>query len=211
MKFRLSSALLFVTVFALALGNVISWKETSAARTQLDQIRTDFGVLADAGGKTTQVSRFHHPDYRIRNSTSTRPTESFRVAPAAEAKYSLRLAEIDRGLSIDFPDVTQLTPSATIPLTSKENGDALVTCIVEHNPGTPPRMVVEINGDEALDHTSSHDWSRIASTAQANLRSNRVQYEVPPDQPIELFYWCSIPAKRAFVLWLEPLASESQR
>ncbi|MEO1527497.1 MAG: hypothetical protein AAFX06_18875 [Planctomycetota bacterium] len=203
MKFRLSTALLLVTTIALGLANLLSWRDAAQKGGELDQIRTEFGVIERVNDNRTHVRSFQHPDYVVNPATLTDAASSFRIAPAANTRYKLNFAEIT-GIPLGvLPDVSKLAPDISVPIQVKEPDEMVLICQVEYQRMKPPRSLVEIDGKLAIDFIFPGDWSTIRSRAQARL--TRQQIDTSPTEPIELLWWASIAAKRGFVLWLEPV------
>lgn len=212
MKFRLSTILLLVLCVALSLGNLIAWRDASDSRRQLRRLHSDFGLPTSEDASKTLVREFAHKDYSVPNAGGTRQATSFRIVPAESARYALQLSEIQNA-SFVMPQTDGLATVLSAPLVRlasvEDVNDVVLSCQVKHQRGTPPRIVVSMNNETAFSFVSPQDWSKITSQAQSTIGFGDAEQSFEFHKSIPLFYWFSPPAKRGFLVWLEPLP-ESQ-
>ena len=200
-SFRLSTALLLITIVALIFATFVAWRQVALSKDELSQIHRRFGIIRVADSNKTYVRRFVSEDYRVDTPLSGQ-TESFRIFPADETRYVLHLSEV-ADCKFAYPSIAGLVPTKTIPLDSWRPG-AVVSCQVSREAGVP-RVLISADGKLVVDYETTARFSDVASTTWAWPEMGMgTQQEFSPDQSIRLLWWYADNSKRGFMFWLEP-------
>lgn len=202
-SFSLSSVLLLVTLVALLLANVLSWRKSVAIHSELERVQNEFGVIDASDSSKTSVKRFVNKDYRIASESGWVSAESFRVVPADGVAYALHLSEMNYSGRGAYPSVEELKPNASVQFESWRPG-AVVSCVVTSH-DKKPRVLVTADSELVIDHQSPEPWGTVKATTETWMGLGSGQSEYDPGEVIRLYWWYAEGDGRGFMLWLEPL------
>ena len=206
--FRLSSIFYAITVIALFIATISSWRKAETIRAQYERVSTEFGYIGDVSPKKTHIRRFIHRDYRILAANRSSSAESFRFRPAEGVQYVLHVSEFGAG---DSTAAADLIPLETVRLDSWRP-DAVLSCEVIRHQGLKPRVIVMADSKTVMDFQATDPWGNITATGENWPDVPMAAYqELEPDQRIRFYRWEATDHARGFVFWLEPEKDWKQR